>query len=178
MQRDSQTQLTVYFMLRTQLLHEAQILSFHFLSYFSFSFWNTWWHYITKAMAHITCLYFYDMAISPVEHHTNITALAATQKTSDIATNTQNIWTDATALWTPITKVHILSRHQCLSTFFSVLCKKKASDGLILQPGSTTAHVNKKLTGSIPMRRSTTSWDTFCVWVELHIYLTSVVNND
>jgi hypothetical protein len=40
-------------------------------------------------MAHITCLYFYDMAISPVEHHTNITALAVTQKTAEVTINAQ-----------------------------------------------------------------------------------------
>jgi len=50
------------------------------------------------AMAHITCLYFYDMAISPVEHHTNITALAATQKTAEITTNVQHSWRDGQTL--------------------------------------------------------------------------------
>jgi hypothetical protein len=74
------TQFRVHFVVRTQLPYEVQLLPSHFLSYFYILFWKSWWHYTTKVMAHITCLYFYDVAISPVEHHTNVTALAATQK--------------------------------------------------------------------------------------------------
>jgi len=59
-------------------------------------------------MAHITCLYFYDVAISPVEHHTNITALAETQKTADITTKCSTHKKRWTNTWTPITQMHVL----------------------------------------------------------------------
>lgn len=38
--------------------------------------------------AYYTCLHFYDMAIPPIEHHTDITALAATQKIQ----RSSNMW--------------------------------------------------------------------------------------
>jgi hypothetical protein len=86
-----------------------------------------------KTMAPITCLYFYDMAVSPVEHHTNVTTLAATQETTKITT-TQNTQRHATTTWTWNHRFVFSSKHYYLFTFFRVLCNTSASDGLNLQP--------------------------------------------
>lgn len=50
-----------------------------------FLFWTLGETNLLKQKAYYTCLHFYNVAIPPIEHHTDITTLAATHKLLKVA---------------------------------------------------------------------------------------------